>query len=205
MKQSLKFSHSDALSYRKITNVASGETNWRTLKCGQSHSDNESRTLFCGGPILAMEWATLPTTYENDEILAISVNTNPSEPILVQGNSVPVGSVIQFWSIPSTLSTIDNVPEMLYAINCPDGPVMSMKFCPSGGNIEGKRLGLLAIGTVDGAIDILALPPTDTIREERNDSKQFKLIEKSPVLSLRLSIRNECSKQITQISWSKVS
>lgn len=206
IKESPAFAQSDRMTYAKVSIEADDSIAWKHLNCGQSMNDNGTFTLFCGGPILAMEWATLPSTYDGNEILAISINANTSKTMMVRGSAERIRSVIQIWSIPSDQSNTREVPKILYAIHCPDGPVVCMKFCPSGGFIAGKRIGLLAIGSFDGKINIIALP--DLAELESNDSDDdttTRMIVETPLLSLRLSLWSNEGATATQISWSHVS
>ena len=81
-----------------------------------------------------------------------------------------------------------------------------MKFCPSGCydneiTKDTKRLGLLAVGSFYGEVNIFSLPLLDT-----NDSNSSKFIKLEPSLTL-ISDKSDkkLSNLVSKISWTKVS
>lgn len=70
----------------------------------------------------------------------------------------PMETLLQIWSIErdSTLSA-----TCKYSVVRPDGPICGMKFCPSGGETK-DRLGLIAMTSVNGDVNVIALPHFDS-------------------------------------------
>lgn len=205
IRDSPAFSQTHTTTYGKVSMEPKDKITWKQLNCGHGISDKKMLTIFCGGPILAMEWATLPSTYSVEEILAVSVNVEPTKNMMIRGIVDPIRTIIQLWSIPSTELDESKLPRILYAIDCPNGPVMCMQFCPSGGFIDTKRIGLLAIGTYDGNVDILSLPYPDDHDSKCVDDLMIRKIAKKPLISLKVSLSNKANAIVTQITWSQVS
>lgn len=201
--ESPNFCHSVRTSYPKVSLASQDSYDWQILKCCEGKTYEESSTIFSGGRILAAEWAPFPNTYEGDEILAVCVHSDTKYAVTVHGALEPVRCFIQIWSIPTEKKR--GTPKMLYAIDCDDGPTMAVEFCPSGGYIANKRLGLLAVATYDGTVNILALPSVDEMVDDQSGDGGIRLVKAKPALSLRCTLSRERQRTSTQIRWSQVS
>lgn len=197
--ESLSFSFSIETSYPKTPPQMTFHEGkeWHRLKCGQSRYEKDCPVLYCGGRILAMEWAPFPSEYDDDEILAITVHSDVEYSVRTRGPTESVQCFIQIWSISK-----NGHAKLLYAIDCLDGPVMSIAFCPSGGYVANKRLGLLAATKYDGKVDVLALPTIDAENETTN-AEEIHLVRNAVVLSLRLTLSNEQRSACTKLCWSQ--
>lgn len=202
LSESPHFCHSVPTMYYKIGTMPDTDYKWMRLKCGQYTSQDDSHTLFCGGQIEAMAWATLPQKHSCDEVLAVCIKGDAEQIIMVSGPTEPLRSLIQLWAIPSNNPTREL--KLVYAIECNDGPIVAIQFCPSGGYIANQRLGLLAVGTFDGNVDILALPSIDNLVKDEEHSNATRLLKKTPVISLRCTLGGERQSSVCKLAWSQV-
>lgn len=211
LKESIKFAYEQPHDYRKVFHpVKNRVLEWQQLECFSSACHQDSFIMFIGGSLSVMEWVPFPYSYDGNEMLAICCSCDPNSATSVRGATDPVKYVIQIWSIPSNDKDEENqainteTPQLVYVIECNDGPILSMKFCPSGGYIPEKRLGLLAVTAFDGTVDILALPPVDKYQPDDQTDTGLRTIEKSPVISLRCSLNDDFKTTSSRISWSQV-
>lgn len=150
----------------------------------------------------AMEWATFPPDYDGPEILAVSCKSNENIQLAIRDSKTPIKSLIQLWAVDVKQMSA----RMAYAIAYDDGPVMAMKFLPSGGFIPEKRLGLLAVASHSGDVNILPLPllnvqPPKPLQAEENSHLVVKI---QPKFILRVSPKGPLNQIVTQITWSQV-
>jgi general transcription factor 3C polypeptide 2 len=89
-------------------------------------------------------------------------------------------------------------PALYYSITCDNGPIQDLKFCPSGGYDETvNRMGLLAITTATGFVNIYAVPLLV-------DSATSPVISLPPALVLCLSRGEDPTHQTaTSLTWTK--
>ncbi|GAB0090127.1 hypothetical protein DMENIID0001_048160 [Sergentomyia squamirostris] len=157
-----------------------------TLQCFESKKGNPL-VIYCGGPVLSFDWLQNPPEQVSGEILAISCGADFQMKYTYKEN-LPEKTAIQIWSIGSR-GDGGRSATFIYGIAYDFAPVMCLKFCPSGGFSEAGRLGLLALSSCVGKIEILSLPmpPVDG-----------KIIKLAP--SVILESRQEGL--ITRIAWS---
>lgn len=192
--------------YLKFNSVPVKSNNWQQLNVYNSVIMNDTSVSFCGGPIIAMEWLPLPADHKDYQILAICCRKT-FQPLVVD-TKTPMKCLIQLWRIDNltnTKNTIESV-KLMYSIAYDEGPIIQMKFCPSG-IYDTNRLGLLAVSTNNGDVNILCLPNCDNIGEQQNiDSSSVLIIE--PVLKLQLNLNlsnnNDADKFVTKIAWAEV-
>lgn len=173
---------------------------WNELKLFESYvnENNSECAFFCGGSAVAMEWVPLPIDACNgNQYLAIcSKNVNASLTKLREHPS-KTSFLIQLWrfSFNTDSSTITSC-KFEYGIHNDVGPIYCMKFCPSDAYIDGKRLGILAIPTNCGNINLYSLPI------DVNGIAKTNIITLQPTAVLRLSTSTENINEIVnQLSW----
>lgn len=203
VSESLHFAHSTRITYAsKISEPPRENYQWQRLKCFDSMSNENSLTLFCGGRLLAAEWVPLPNKYEGNQLLAICVHSTAEYTVTIRGAPSAARCFIQIWSLPTDPQA--GKAKMLYVVDCEDGPVLAIEFCPSGGYVEGQRLGLLAIAKYDGKIDIVALPPVGPATDAAQATDgAVRLLECTASLSLRRTLSDAVRSTCTKICWSR--
>lgn len=91
---------------------------------------------------------------------------------------------------------LEEKPVLMYSIAYDYGPILQLDFCPSGGYaIEQQRLGLLAVTSIIGDINILSLPM-------RLD--QGIIIKLEPSMVLKIDSDNTNNGYTTRVCWSQV-
>lgn len=175
--------------------------NWKSLKRFEAVQDNESIVLFTGGPILSMAWLPVPDDHLS-QILAVCCRSDPNEDILLS-NTKQMKCLIQIWNfnkLKNNQLRHAQTPQLLYTIAYDYGPVIQMEFCPSGGFTE-DRLGLLAMSSYDGHVDVLALPKNFTCDNSTIENIVFVI---DPSLILCCDLDKPLDVLITKLVWSQV-
>lgn len=174
---------------------------WKSLKRFEGTSGDDSIVLFTGGPILSMAWLPVPDDYLS-QILAVCSRNAPNEDILMN-NTEQTKCLIQIWNFNKLRNSHmrqAQTPHLLYSIAYDYGPVIQMEFCPSGGFTE-DRLGLLAVSSYDGHVDILALPKNFTCDNSTIENLVFVI---KPSLILCCDLEKPLGELLTKLVWSQV-
>lgn len=163
-----------------------------------------------GCPIKELAWAPLPPTVNTQYLLCslrrkvhgytrLMKDTKEDALLILLKCNLPDDSESKKWPMQT---------ELQYGIRVSQQTVHSFAFMPSGGYDEAaNRLGLLAVGTTNGAV-IYSLPLN--LSKEVDSTKSLKIqmdkvIEPQPVLTLTLDIENPLNDPCTKICWSEVS
>lgn len=121
----------------------------------EGNSEERSNTFVniqCGLIIESISW--VPRSDDNQQQLLALLCKPKDLPYITMRHKEPVDTIIQLWSIDSkTTFSADH----LYSIVLPNGPICAMCLCPSGGESE-KRMGLMALTSVSGDVNIVAFP-----------------------------------------------
>lgn len=156
-------------------------------------SSSKSAILFCGGPIVAIEWVPFSADYEGPQVLVVCSRPPNAQHTMLRGTREKCEYSIQLWKVTMRTKTEIERCELMYGIAC-DGPVLCMKMCPSDAFVEGDQLGLLAVPSYGGNINLLALPfgvPA---------AKGPTILSIKPKIVLRLGEVNEV---VSQLAWSR--
>lgn len=174
---------------------------WKSLKRFEATKENNTIVLFTGGPVLSMAW--LPVPDDNlSQILAVCCRSDPSEDISLN-NTHPTKCLIQIWNFNKLKNgqlRHAQSPHLLYSIAYDHGPIIQMEFCPSGGFTE-DRLGLLAVSSYDGHVDILSLPKNFTCDNSKIENSVFII---PPSLTLCCERDQPLNVLLTKLVWSQV-
>lgn len=173
------------------------ENEWKQLPLFGSHSQDvgsKSPILFCGGPIVAMEWIPFPVEYEGPQMLVICTRNPNGQYTILRGETRKCEYMIQVWRITMRTKTEIEQCEFVYGIGCDDGSILSMKMCPSSAYVKDKQLGLLAVPCQNGNVNILSLPC------DAPNGKQPKIIATRPKIVLHLG---ETQATVSQLTWSR--
>lgn len=108
--------------------------------------------IHCGLIVEQLAWVPLPSSV-NEQVLVLLCKPKDL-PYMKMSHREPKETIIQLWEIEKGNKFR---ASHLYSIIRPDGPICAIKFCPSGGYSK-DRLGLLAVSSVNGDVNILALP-----------------------------------------------
>lgn len=73
---------------------------WTRFKLYQSGIVNDYPTIFCGGPIISMEWLSFPELYDGPQVLAISCRL--TQVSTQNKNFTAESTLLQIWSIKYT-------------------------------------------------------------------------------------------------------
>lgn len=174
---------------------------WKSLNRFEATKENDSIVLFTGGPVLSMAW--LPVPDDNlSQVLAVCCRSDANEDILLN-DTKPTKCLIQIWNFHKLKNgqlRHAQTPNLLYSIAYDHGPVIQMEFCPSGGFTE-DRLGLLAVSSYDGHVDILALPKNFTCDNSKIENLVFTM---QPSLTLCCELDQPLGVLLTKLVWSQV-
>lgn len=180
---------------------------WSLLDTFSSISNDDSYTIYCGGPVQLLEWLPLPDSYTDSQLLAIVCKRDASERIYNNPKQPSVCCTLQIWNIDRLQNPIfdragkvGGEPRLLYNVAYDEGPTMACAFCPSGGYTD-DRLGLVALPTHDGDVRIMALPKNFTC----DSSGLAPVLRLEPSLVLTSVRGRKVNEQISKIAWSKVS
>lgn len=174
---------------------------WKSLKRFEATKESDSIILFTGGPVLSMAWLPVPDDCLS-QILAVCCRGDAEEDILLN-NTQPTKCLIQIWNFDKLRNgqlRHAQAPNLLYSIAYDHGPVIQMEFCPSGGFTE-DRLGLLAVSSFDGHVDILALPKNFTCDNSKIDNLVFTI---QPSMTLCCEQGQSFNVLLTKLVWSQV-
>lgn len=174
---------------------------WKSLKRFEATKEQDAIVFFTGGPVLSMAWLPVPDDHLS-QILAVCCRNEPNEDILLN-NTKPTKCLIQIWNfnkLKNSQLRHAQTPNLLYSIAYDHGPVIQMEFCPSGGFTE-DRLGLLAVSSCDGHVDILALPKNFTCDNSKIENLVFVI---KPSLILCCELDKPLGVLITKFVWSQV-
>lgn len=92
--------------------------------------------------------------------------------------------------------------ELAYKIAFDRGPIFAMKFCPSGAFKEGKCLGLLAIPSFDGQIELIELPILN-FTDQKSDVT-IHITKPNLILENDSNLNSTVGNVITAMDWSQV-
>lgn len=202
-EKSPKFGVQCKQKYDAETEKCYGPIEWEQLNLFQGINDKKTPVIFCGGPIRAIEWVPFPETYDGNEYAAISCQIEIGHaPIYGEKNMKKC--LIQIWKFGKFDTT--EPPKYEYSLAFDYGPVFAMKFCPSGGYIPEKRLGILAIASMAGNIYLYSLP----CRLSNDCATSTRIVLLSPSLNLTFHFdasRDEINGQnkATHLVWTKES
>lgn len=157
---SMKFQpHSKPFSIRKNKSYSSkffaeSSNQLTQLQIGQSHHENETVTMFCGGAISSIDWA--PMMHDSDfDFLAVACNHSADE---VKCNLETTSiSLIQIYQFKGLKEKTARDCQLSYIFTVNDGPIWSIKFHPNQSSLK-SRIGLLAVTTANQNILIFTLP-----------------------------------------------
>lgn len=107
--------------------------------------------IHCGMVIERVAWMPVPP--KADPVLALLCKPK-SVPYMKMGHKEKRETIVQLWRLDASFHA-----SHVYSVVRPDGPICAMKFCPSGGFEQEKRLALLALTSVNGDVHIVAMPP----------------------------------------------
>lgn len=107
----------------------------------------------CGLIVESLAWVPMPVD-KDPQILALLCKPK-GMPHMKMTHREKMGVVVQMWQIERSNGQF--AATHLYSILLADGPICAMRFCPSGGHSE-TRLALLALTSVTGDVNIVALP-----------------------------------------------
>lgn len=198
-----RFFVKEVRKYRKSygSTAVSKSDNWKSLNRFEATKDNDSLVLFTGGPVLSMAWVPVPDDHLS-QLLAVCCRNDADEDILLC-DTKPVKCLIQIWNfnkLKNGQMRHAPVPHLLYGIAYDHGPVIQMEFCPSGGFTE-DRLGLLAVSSFDGHVDVLALPKNVTSDNSKIENLVFRI---EPSLTLCCELDQPLGVLLTKLVWSQV-
>lgn len=199
--RSIRFNAQQVVTYKtKFNSTHVNATAWKQLDLHGSCTDRTASISYCGGPIVAMEWLPLPDKHSMQMLAVCCKNDHKPSTMKPQHNS------IQMWRIDGLSNKGNDVggcPKLVYSIVYDNGPVMHMKFCPSGA-FCGERLGLLALPTQNGDINILSLPNCNV--DEAKQPAMVLAIRPTMVLQLNVNpIGVRIDRLVTKIAWAEVS
>lgn len=189
--------------YRKkfgSTEVSAKDT-WNSLERFEATKSDDSIVIFTGGPVLSMAWIPVPDDHMS-QLLAVCCRNDLSDDILLN-NTQPTKCLIQIWNFNKLKNGYVRhcqLPNLLYSVAYDHGPVIQMEFCPSGGFTE-DRLGLLAVSSCDGHVDILSLPKNFTCDNSTIQSLVFAI---QPSLTLTCERDQPLGVLMTKLAWSQV-
>lgn len=106
----------------------------------------------CGCLVESMAWVPLPDTCE--PVLAL-VCKPKDLPYMKMSHTAKMDTLVQFWNVG--MDEAEFSASLMFSIVRPDGPVIALKFCPSGG-YSVDRLALVAFTSVTGDVNIVAVP-----------------------------------------------
>lgn len=182
--------------------VVSKSDEWKSLKRFEGMKQDTSIVFFTGGPIISMAWLPVPDDHVLSQILAVCCQNDPNEHILLN-NAEQTKCLIQIWNINNLKNNQlqhAQTPHLLYSIAYDYGPVIQMEFCPSGGFTE-DRLGLLAVSSCDGHVDVLALPKNFTCDNSKVENLVFVI---KPSLILCCDLEKPLGVLLTKLVWAMV-
>lgn len=203
VQESKKFLVKNVNKYRKVygTTEIEASDSWKSLKRFEATIDSDCIVLFTGGPILSMAW--LPVPDDNlSQLLAVCCRREADDDILLN-NTTAVKCLIQIWNfhkLKNDQLRQAQTPHLLYSVAYDHGPIIQMEFCPSGGFTE-DRLGLLAVSSFDGHVDILALPKNFTCDNSKIENLIFTI---QPALRLCCERDRPLGVLMTKLVWSQV-
>jgi general transcription factor 3C polypeptide 2 len=91
-------------------------------------------------------------------------------------------------------------PTLFYSITCDNGPIQELKFCPSGGFNEAvNQMGLLAVTTVSGFVNIYAVP---FLVDSPTSASPVISLPPALVLTLSRNVDESCQ-AATSLVWTK--
>lgn len=211
-----KFSHH--MPNRYTTNLLSyNPQNWSTLLTYKSTMAADSFILFCGGPVLQLEWIPMPAAaagaHDDCHYLAVLCKRDACEIILHSIGQEAQRSCMQIWMVKHLPSKSDAakgggddddakpMPTLIYSVAYDHGPVLTWAFCPSGAFTQ-NRLALVAMPTRMGDVHVLALP--QGIFDVDGGGAPMLRVDPVMVLAYRRRPNYQKGDQITKLAWSKV-
>lgn len=194
--------------YQREKSVVNDDETWSNLNLFESfqttHTKNRTSIIFCGGKIITSDWIPFPNDYKGDQILAIVSQNSNAQP-LNQSKCQPMEkckNLIQLWSI-TTDSTGQEVEKtsFMYGILYEDGPICTIAFCPSDAYVASKRLAIVAVPDTNGSVNIISIP--DNVSKAKTNMSTIIKLKADIRLQTGLSIEENSSKIVTQMSWSR--
>lgn len=129
---------------------------WKQLQIGEGDNNDTSYTIFCGGSVSAVDWATV-----NGDLNFLAVACNSKTEGIKMNLAESSKSCLQIYEFKSLINEkfqgFADICKLAYVIIVNEGPIWSMKFHPSVSSIE-KRIGLLAVTTSNQSISVYSLP-----------------------------------------------
>ncbi|KAG4069006.1 hypothetical protein HA402_008317 [Bradysia odoriphaga] len=202
VQQSNKFLVKDVRKYRKVygsTEITQSDS-WKLLNRFEATIESDCMVLFTGGPVLSMAWLPVPDDHLS-QILAVCCRSHANDDILMN-NTKATKCLIQLWNFHKLKNgqlRQAQIPHLLYSVAYDHGPIIQMEFCPSGGFTE-DRLGLLAVSSYDGHVDILALPKNFTCDNSKIENLVFTI---EPSLTLCCERDRPFGVLLTKLVWSQ--
>ncbi|XP_037033624.1 serine-rich adhesin for platelets isoform X4 [Bradysia coprophila] len=202
VQQSNKFLVKDVRKYRKVygsTEITQSDS-WKLLNRFEASIESDCMVLFTGGPVLSMAWLPVPDDHLS-QILAVCCRSDANDDILMN-NTRAAKCLIQLWNFHKLKNgqlRHAQIPHLLYSVAYDHGPIIQLEFCPSGGFTE-DRLGLLAVSSYDGHVDILALPKNFTCDNSKIENLVFTI---KPSLTLCCERDRPFGVLMTKLVWSQ--
>ncbi|XP_023167589.2 uncharacterized protein LOC111597228 isoform X2 [Drosophila hydei] len=177
---------------------------WMHLRPQEGFNKKNESVRYLGTPIKELAWVPLPSTVSTQYLLCSQRNKVLG--YSRQFKDKPEKALLLLLECKMSTGGEDKVfplqIRLHYSICVPQGPVHSIAFMPSGGYDESNnRLGLLAVGSLSGAV-IYALP-IHPKNDSEQTNKQLDVIVLQPMLTLTLDIDNPMQDACTKICWSE--
>lgn len=207
-KSSLNFHVLQTDRYNNVYGSEPAPAAWTRLNIFEGTVVAGSPVMFCGGPVSALEWCPLPSDYNGPQYLAVSCLNDWDHNVKI-GDGNEIKCVVQIWEWKTGKGIPHDTVRHFYSFVFDHGPVLSMRFCPSGGFIAGVRLGLLAVSSYCGDIFIFSLPTDHSPylpRGSNNVSSHKNVIRLHPSLRLGLNVNNKNNvavRQMVKVTWTK--
>lgn len=176
------------------------KSTWQRLSLFGSAGDvdNSKRcVLFCGGPIIAIEWIPFPVDYTGPQMLVVCSRHPNGRHTALRDKQEKCEYLIQVWRVTMKTKTEIERCEFAYGIACDDGPILCMKLCASDAFVDGSQLALLAVPTYNGSINILSLP---SLPIDEQATKRPKIVAVKSKIVLQLDEEHET---VSQLTWSR--
>ncbi|CAO1419358.1 unnamed protein product [Diamesa tonsa] len=170
------------------------DDDWEQLQFADVKYDKQGITMFCGGQVSSLDWS--PSNSEFN-FLAVACNNDESRESnqMVTQTQKSIIQIFQFNNLNINSDKDKNCCNLMYAFIVDDGPVWSVKFCPTGAPSP-QRIGLIAVSTAIGDVLIYSLPNV------LKASPSLLHLEASVVCKLKDDmIFNDIFNQACQLTW----
>ncbi|CAO1419015.1 unnamed protein product [Diamesa serratosioi] len=190
--KSMKFTNkicASALQFEHQFNIKPDD--WEQLQFANVKYDKQGITMFCGGQVSSLDWSP-----SNSKLnyLAVACNNDASR----ESNHIVTEthkSIIQIFQFQDLSINADNCCQLMYAFVVNEGPVWSVKFCPTGAPTQ-QRIGLIAVSTSIGDVLIYSLPNIQHASQS--------LLHLTPCVVCKVKdemIFNDIFNQACQLAW----